>query len=221
MSPEKFHDAMNYLDDDLIAQTEELRQGRRTRPAAPKIIPWVAAAACLALVLGVGPRLMPAMENSSAEGGSILHDAENPMVNGGPMFSGADVHIEDSRSDYILRGESCGDIYMEIPESWSCVIVKEDGGGYFLEICPPDEEGIVRVGYWPGFGVCGTGLATEEAVIAGMDACIGTYDNGPMWSFITFEGDFVVINEGADGWQDVHKDLLMKCLETLVIGERE
>lgn len=226
MSPEKFYDAMNYLDDDLIAQTDALRQGNRVpqhRPTARQVIPWVAAAACLTLVVGIAPRLLPAMETDSMANGSnqVMENAqEAPMDNllDEHIYSGAQVIEDQSRSEYILQGISCGDVYMEIPQTWEHEIVKEDGGGYFLHIRPPHEEGYVRVGYWPNFGVCGTGLTTEEATIAGRNACVGTYDGNPVWSFISFGDDYVAINEGADAWWGTHGKLFMKCLETLVIG---
>ena len=50
MNPEKLHDALNQLPDDLIAAADALRQARKT-----KIILWkqlVPMAACFALVLG-------------------------------------------------------------------------------------------------------------------------------------------------------------------------
>lgn len=211
MSPEKFHDAMNYLDDDLIEQTNALRRGQRTRPALRKIVPWAAAAACLALVLGVGPRLMPTAENGADAG------LENPLTED-KIWGGAEVHIQESQSEYILRGVTCGDVYIEIPETWTCETVQEEDGAYFLNICPPGETGIVRLGYWPGFGVCGTGLDTKNVFIAGMEATMGTYDGNPVWSFISFGEDYVAINEGADAWWSEWGDLFMKCLETLVIG---
>lgn len=222
MSPEKFHDALNYLDDDLIAQTDELRQGKRklqTRPGVRKIIPWAAAAACLALVISIAPGMMPATESAGSANGApeMLQDAQQFPDGVEHIFEGALVSTEQSRSEYVLQGISCGDIYMEIPETWEHEIVKEDGGGYFLVIRPPHEEGSVRVGYRPNFGVCGTGLATEETTIAGMTATVGTYDGGDVWSFITFGDDYVAINEGADAWWGAHGRLLMKCLETLVI----
>lgn len=222
MSPEKFHDALNYLDDDLIAQTDELRQGKRklqTRPGVRKIIPWAAAAACLAMVIGIAPGMMPATESDSMANGTpeMLQDAQQFPDGVEHIFEGALVSTEQSRSEYVLQGISCGDIYMEIPETWEHEIVKEDGGGYFLVIRPPHEEGSVRVGYRPNFGVCGTGLATEDTTIAGMQATVGTYDGGDVWSFITFGDDYVAINDGADAWWGAHGRLLMKCLETLVI----
>lgn len=226
MSPDKFHDALNYLDDDLIAQTDELRQGKRklqTRPGVRKIIPWAAAAACLALVISIAPAMMPATESDSMANGApeMLQDAQQFPDGVDHIFEGALVSTEQSRSEYVLQGISCGDIYMEIPETWEHEIVKEDGGGYFLVIRPPHEEGSVRVGYRPNFGVCGTGLDTEETTIAGMQATVGTYDGGDVWSFITFGDDYVAINEGADAWWGAHGRLLMKCLETLVIeGKR-
>ncbi|MBQ8238251.1 MAG: hypothetical protein IJZ39_08920 [Oscillospiraceae bacterium] len=226
MNPEQFHDALNYLDDDLISETDELRRGQRvmqTLPAPRQIIPWVASAACLALVLGFGPWFLPAMETDSNSNGSneMLQDAQQPpkdLTEEQQIYEGVEANMEHSRSEYAAQRISCDDISMEIPETWDHEIVKEDGGGYFLVIRPPHEEGSVRVGYWPNFAVCGTGLATREVVIAGMDACVGTYDGSRVWSFITFGDDYVVINEGADEWWGVYGDLLMECLETLVIG---
>lgn len=228
MNPEKFHDALHYLDDDLIAQTDELRQGKRvmqTHPNARRIIPWVASAACLALVLGIGPRFLPATEIDNFSNGTpeMLQDSQQAPndLEDTHIYESAEANIGQSRAEYNVQGISCGDLYMEIPETWEHEIVKEDGGGYFLVIRPPHEEGSVRVGYWPNFGVCGTGLSTEDAVIAGMEACVGTYDESPVWSFITFGDDYVAINEGADAWWGAHGNLFMKCLETLVIGGKE
>lgn len=225
MSPEKFHDALNYLDDDLITQTDELRRGQRVaqrHPTARQIVPWVAAAACLTLVIGIGPRLLPSVETDNAANGTpeMMHDAQEapmPGLTEDQNYGSAEANIGQSRSEYTTQRIACGNITLEIPDTWEHEIVKEDGGGYFLHIRPPYEEGYIRVGYWQGFAVCGTGLHEEEAVIAGRNVFIGTYDGNPVWNFITLGDDYVVINEGANDWWGAHGDTVMEILETIVI----
>lgn len=222
MNPEKIHNAMNYLDDDLIAETDALRQGQPVRRGITvrKVIPWAAAAACLALVLGVGSMLPGGMTGGSApENGAMeMVPAEGvDVLQDEVIYSGAEASIQESKSDYIMQTVSLEDMSIEIPQTWEYELVREDGGGYFIIIRPPYETGCVRVGCWPNFGVCGTGLTEEKTVIAGMDAVIGTYDDNAVWSFISFGNDYVAINEGADAWWGQHGDLLMKCLESLII----
>lgn len=232
MSPEQFQDALNYLDDDLIEQTDELRQGRRvpqTRTSVRKIMSWVAPAACLALAVGLAPHLLPVMESGSTANGmdaEMLQEAEQPPkdLQDQVFYEGAEANMQASRSEYTLQGVSCGDIYMEIPKTWTCEIQSGEDGSYFLVIRPPYETGSVRVGYWPGFGVCGTGLTEKQTTIAGMDATMGCYDGKTDWSFIAFrvEGDnYVVMKDGAETWWGAHGEVFMECLETLVIGEKE
>lgn len=228
MSPEQFHDALNFLDDDLIAQTDELRQGKRvmqTRPTVRQIIAWVASAACLVLVIGLAPKLVPTMESGNAvnmgndqiyqEAGEVPQELEDYM----PSITG-DSSRHDNSLAIAVRQIDQGDISVQIPEDWIDETEISDDGSYYLLITPPKEEGAIRIGYDPQFGVCGTGLTTEETVIAGMDACVGTYDGNKMWSFITFAGKgegYVVVNESRSWW-GAYGDTVMEILETLVIG---
>ena len=56
MKPEEFSDALNHLDEDLLRETEEARNHRgRRRPAWQK---WGALAACLAVAVFAGTRLL-------------------------------------------------------------------------------------------------------------------------------------------------------------------
>lgn len=222
MNPEHIHNALNYLDDDLIAETDALRQGQkvlRTRPAARKIIAWVAPAACLALVLGLGSQLLPAAETGNAA----------PMAENQIRFPGE--WIQDSMNDEIEESKMessrgwqlvcCDDISIEIPPTWTHELTKADDGSYFIIIRPSHETGSIQVGYWPGFGVCGTGLTEEKTRIAGMEANIGYYDGSSQWSFITFrlEGKtYVVLKDGAESWWGAHGDTVMQILGTLRIG---
>lgn len=226
MSPEKFHDALNYLDDDLIAQTDELRQGKRVlqhRPNVRQVIPWVAAAACLTLAVGIGSRLLPSVGTESLANTGSDQMYQDAGKSPGVLQDDASAVKENSNR---AESQTCiwvprriGYISLEVPIDWSCEQVTDTDGSYYLLLTPPNEKGAIRIGYDPRFGVCGTGLTTEETVIAGMDACVGTYDGDNMWCFITFAGKgegYVAVNESL-GWWGVYGDTAMDILETLVI----
>lgn len=220
MNPEKFHNAMNYLDDELIAETDELRQGRRTLPANRKIIPWVAAAASLALVLGIGSGALPVwqMDNSSPGYFEGLMDAENGAPGESAMES-AHGTISQSTHEAPENWErvSNEDISLSLPAGWGYELTNAGDGSYGIAFSPGGEEGMLRVCCQPGFGVCGTGLQEMKTNIAGRTANVGYYDGGRIWSFITFPGtDFVIINEAGNSWFSAHTDTVTQILETIV-----
>lgn len=225
MSPEQFHDALNYLDDDLIAQTDDLRQGKRVLqnwPAARKIVPWAAAAACLALVIGFGPRLMPTMESGNATNygsNGMEQAAEQPnmeLEDFLPSITG-DSSRNDSSYAYAMREISHGAVSLDLADDWTYELESQPEGGYFVVIRPPHEEGALRIGYYPNFGVCGTGLTTGEMTLAGRTVRVGTYDDDHVWSFIILGDDFVVLNEGAGEWWGAYGDTAMAILDTIRI----
>lgn len=230
MSPEKFHDALNYLDDDLIAQTDELRQGQRvlqTRPTARRVLTWLAPAACLALVLGLGPHLVPMMESADQVeygNGQMNESAEQP--NGLENYMTAD-GTGTARQDSLAAAwetYTCGDFSVAVPDQWGVELESGEDGSLFMLLRPPFEDGALRVGYQPNFGVCGTGLTQKDTVIAGMDAVMGYYDGSDQWSFIVFSGpgaDYVALKDGADSWWGIYGDTAMEILETLEIAKGE
>ena len=166
MSPEYFTDALNYLDDDLIQQTDELRQGKRVLHR-PKILRWVVPAACLALVLG--SLALPGMN-----GGNKAATDGNMEI--GPHYMTQDSHYGstgqqpgedcDCSETVVVQEASCGSICLYIPEKWTYTMENGEDGSYYIVIRNPDSEGAIRVGHVPFFGVCGTGLTTEEKMIA-------------------------------------------------------
>lgn len=218
MNPERFHDALNHLDDALIAETDELRQGRRTRPAARRFVPW-AAAACLALAVGIGSGMLPLwqMENSAPVNLEGLMDAQNGTPGESAMES-AHGTISQSTHEAPENWErvSNENISLALPAGWGYELTNAGDGSYGIAFCPGGEEGMLRVCCQPGFGVCGTGLQEMETTIAGRTANVGYYDAGRIWSFITFPGtDFVIINEAGDSWFDAHADTVTRILETI------
>ena len=222
MSPEKFHDAMNQLDDDLIAETEELRHGRRKLPVAWRIIPWVAAAACLALVVGIGSGALPVWQtNNSAP---LYFDGLMDGSNGAPgesAMESAQGTVNHSTHEVPENWErvSHQNISLSLPAGWGYELTN-DGDGYAIAFCPAWEDGMIRVACQPGFGVCGTGLKTVGTTIAGKSASAGFYDGRRIWSFITFPGtDFVIINDAAHGWFNANEDTVAQILDTIAFQE--
>ena len=126
---------------------------------------------------------------------------------------------------------------LELPEGWGYAYagVGVDGGEIHAE--PADTVGIR---FWPDaaedsgggalalyfyqelFGVCGTGLQTQDVTFdSGLTGSMGTYDNGPLWDFISFydtPGSYVVMNEGAENWWDEYGGQAMTILNSVQVG---
>lgn len=225
MSPEQFHDALNYLDDDLIAQTDDLRQGRRVlHRRSRRVVQWLVPAACLALVLGIGSGVLPVWQTSDS---AVLHPN---MENGEPLQpgeaaldyqtanSGSTISRQESMTD-MWETYTCGQFSLAIPEGWTCDL-ESDGDSLYMVIRPPHEVGAIKVGYDPSFGVCGTGLTEKAVTIAGMEAWAGYYGSNSRWTYIAFvDSDYVILKDGADAWWTQHARTVEEILETFVIEE--
>ena len=84
----------------------------------------------------------------------------------------------------------------------------------------PDNS--ISIEYTDSFGVCGTGLRTEETEIAGHKAHKGIYDDNPNFDYIVFDDapDFYVIFNNADTlWWAEYKNEVNQILSTLKIAE--
>lgn len=87
---------------------------------------------------------------------------------------------------------------------------------FFIEFWPEGEtQGSLLFAYDENFGVCGTGLTSEEVILGGHTGSMGTYDNDSMFSFIVFDQDYVILNFGADNWWNEHGTEAMEILDTL------
>lgn len=123
-----------------------------------------------------------------------------------------------------VQGGPYGEISLSVPDGWKFDTCRIDSGDlqsglYGIRFYPEDAaEGGVMLVYEDFFGVCGTGLETEETVIAGMPARIGTYDNHEYWDFITFQEDYegiVALTYSAAGWWEEYGDRILDILDTL------
>ena len=111
---------------------------------------------------------------------------------------------------------------LSIPESWEYAVTSIDDesldagitGG--ITLWPRGrEEGKLFFGYYPDrFAVCGTGLETEELVLAGQKVSVGTYDGGRLWDFISFGEYFAVWGQGHGYWWAEYGGVAMTILDT-------
>ena len=113
-------------------------------------------------------------------------------------------------------------ITLSLPESWSYAITSIDAqelnagisGG--ITIWPLGrEEGKLFFGYYPDkFAVCGTGLQTTETILAGQKVTVGTYDDRPLWDYISFGEYFAVWGQNHESWWAEYGDAAMEILDT-------
>ncbi len=87
---------------------------------------------------------------------------------------------------------------------------------FFIEIWPEGEtQGSLLFVYDEKFGVCGTGLTSEEVILGGHTGSMGTYDNNAVWTFIVFDSNYHIWNHGADNWWNEHGTEAMEILDTI------
>ena len=203
MNSEFIMDALQDLDEDLIAQTDAVRQGKR-KLYRPPVRGLIAAAACAAIVL-IGAWVFPQRV--------AMDSAFEPMENGAEIAGGA---LKEEYGYSTTSGQwktvTAGSITVTIPPDWEW---GEQEGDLVLS----HGENQLTIGYYPNFAVCGTGLEQKTITIAGMEARVGTYDAKNMWDFIVFPGDYVVLNEAGENWTEDEKTAIISILESLDIKE--
>lgn len=124
----------------------------------------------------------------------------------------------------VVQGGPYGQLSISLPAGWEAEACPVDSGRlvsgmYGIRFYPEDvSEGGIELAYMDFFGVCGTGLSEETAVIAGSKASVGTYDGHEYWDFISFKEEYegiVVLTYGADDWWDEYGGQAMEILNTL------
>lgn len=116
---------------------------------------------------------------------------------------------------------------LELPAGWAWEIEAYEENAYSFGICfwPEDApEMKIRLAYIPGgFGVCGTGLEEEQIRLdSGYQALRGTYDNRPLWSFISIvgaPGSYVFTTENPDQWRADFEDEAMEIINSANMAE--
>ena len=212
MSAEKISDALNYLDEDLIRQADEVRQGKRVlyRPGGRGML----AAACAALLLG-GLYFLPRTMNGTMEADRAVQN-EAPAGNAGEPVYG----YTSASSARLWEDVEGPGFRISIPEGWKWELLDVNEYEY-VHLALIHGENKLILGRRPSFGVCGTGLETVDAEFNGIAATIGTYDNSSMWSFIRLHGDFVVQNNSGEDWTEEERADIDAILNTITIMREE
>ena len=115
-------------------------------------------------------------------------------------------------------------IALTLKEGWEYDIADEpDTKEFSVNIYPAGQkDNKLRIAYFNGFGVCGTGLEQEEIKLGEYDAWMGTYDNNKVWDFISIKdtfGDYAILNEGGEKWWSEYGDEAMQILATIKVGD--
>ena len=125
-------------------------------------------------------------------------------------------------------GGPYGEITVGKLDGWSIEGAPVDSGKlsyglYGLILKPEDaKNGQIEVFCIDGFGVCGTGLETEEITLAGYTAYMGTYDDHDHWDYILIKGEkpeIVAQHTECDSWTDVMWEEALSILDTVHFDE--
>lgn len=137
-----------------------------------------------------------------------------PAVPGETSVSSSELN----RVETVCWAEGGAKLALELPGNWEYDITTLAENDYAAGITfwpRGREEGKLRFEYYPqGFGVCGTGLETADAIVAGRNASLGTYDGEPLWTFISFGQDFAVWGEGHEHWWAEYGEQAMEILDS-------
>ena len=141
-----------------------------------------------------------------------------------PVESVVIMPAESIQNTTVIQGGPYGEISLSIPDGWrheTCPMDsgQTDYGLYGIRFYPEAvTDGYIALNYIDGFGVCGTGLAEEQATIAGIKADIGTYDNHAYWDFIAFHDEYkgiVALTYSVEDWWETYSGQVMEILDTL------
>jgi len=115
-------------------------------------------------------------------------------------------------------------ISVTLKDGWEYDIVDEaETNEFAINIYPAGQsQNKIRIAYFNGFGVCGTGLEQETVMLGRYEAWMGTYDNNTVWDFISLQGlpgDYAILNEGGEKWWSEYGEDAMQILATLKVAD--
>ena len=210
MNGEQISDSLIYLDDDLIAETDAVRQGKRIPFRMPAR--GILAAACAALLLAGALALPQRAGDDAAESVHNGMEMSNAIADGvGENEFGGSTSTSGYGNTITVSG-----ITVTIPPDWEWAR-QDTNGAWGDHVVLSHGENHLIVGYYPSFAVCGVGLQQETSTIAGMEVCVGTFDGKDMWDFIIFPGNYVALNESGENWTEAERTAILEILESLTL----
>ncbi|MBO5395814.1 MAG: hypothetical protein J6A97_02920 [Clostridia bacterium] len=123
--------------------------------------------------------------------------------------------------------EENANIFLSLPEDWEYTETgnepdSETNRSGITFYHSSDPENNITIEFTDAFGVCGTGLRTEEIRINSYNASMGIYDSCPTFSYIVFEntpGFYVIYNNADAPWWQKYEDDVRAIFSTLRIAE--
>lgn len=158
------------------------------------------------------------MEFSEAQEDNV----PEPEAIGEPAVSSIKPETQDWTQ--AAQGGPFGRISLSIPSGWAYQVYPADSdelinGMYGIHFYPEEEpEGFIELAYTDFWGVCGTGLESKSAEIAGNPASMGTYDGHKYWDFISFQGEYegiVALASSVENWEPENFSQVVDILNTL------
>ena len=140
------------------------------------------------------------------------------------------VGVADQEMTTVGVGGPSGEITVGKYDGWSIEAAPADSGilryGLYGLILKPEDakEGQIEMFCIDGFGVCGTGLETEENTLAGYTAYMGTYDDHEHWDYILIKDEkpeIVAQHTDCDSWTDEMWEEALLILDTVRFDEEK
>ncbi len=126
--------------------------------------------------------------------------------------------------DTVSVGGDFSSISLQLPDSWGYEISEnQQDAGFSVTVFhkdAPQENFMIEL--QTSFGVCGTGLRTQQVEINGYSASMGIYDGNPTFDYISFEntpGFYVIYNNADALWWREYGDEVRAILGTLKIAQ--
>jgi len=170
--------------------------------------------------LSIGAAENDSTNSIEATGGN---DSANLVEATGENDSANSVEATDKTRTYAYG--PFGRIGIVIPEGWNYEIYDAQNTNNFqskygIKLWYDNPDEIIDIGYYSNFGVCGTGLKSEDRTFAGHEANVGTYDDHKMWDFVSFKDDYKGIaalngSYGSEYWTADLKAQVEAILDTL------
>lgn len=123
--------------------------------------------------------------------------------------------------------EENANIFLSLPEDWEYTETGNEpdsetnrSGISFYHSSDPENN--ITIEFTDAFGVCGTGLRTQDITINNYTASMGIYDSCPTFSYIVFEntpGFYVIYNNADAPWWQKYEDDVRAIFSTLRIAE--
>ena len=179
MREEKIHDALNLLDDDLIAEVEYLRSRKKSN--VKKWMSWAAMAACMCIIAGsLYANLLGGMKKSeSADGGASIGNLESMQETDVQYGSKDDFDKPVTAENEYLEDEAGQEESREVP-SVLVEIVKWEGAGF---------KGIVAGIVDTDIYSIGTEVYVKMNENMKLEDCNGTYPEGSVVRVQFYESD--------------------------------